>query len=369
MWKIWKEEFYKIASRRTVWLGLFLLLAFVSFRLYSECNTYTAVIGGKVLRGREAIRKDQELTRLYAGDLTLDKISQIYEEYGFFYYDMDDKTRMGNFCNQFITMRFTNYMQTDGNAPEDIHFLEGREWEGHAARLKDSPPRFDYIYGWDDFSEMYITCLIVVFILLIIGLAPIFAEEYQLKTADILRTTRRGKKSGIWMKILAAISFSAILTCGVSAYLAGIYLTAYGTQGLDASAILLTNLTSYYGYCPETILMTFIMIALLGLISSVLLAALVSCISALCKSPFPALVISLAGFLAPVLWVKILAPMQILGVTLTRMVSHFMVSMPVYLPVSTGFAFSKEQIVLHLYIALAAGTCGILLGYRRYRNA
>ena len=65
MWTIWKEELYKIASRKLVWLGVSLLLAFVTFRLYSEQNTYSSTIDGKTYRGAEAIKKDQELTRLY----------------------------------------------------------------------------------------------------------------------------------------------------------------------------------------------------------------------------------------------------------------------------------------------------------------
>ena len=33
MWKIFQEEFYKIASRKIVWIGLFCLLAFVRYQL------------------------------------------------------------------------------------------------------------------------------------------------------------------------------------------------------------------------------------------------------------------------------------------------------------------------------------------------
>ena len=33
MWTIWKEELYKISSRKIIWLGVFLLLASATIRL------------------------------------------------------------------------------------------------------------------------------------------------------------------------------------------------------------------------------------------------------------------------------------------------------------------------------------------------
>lgn len=366
MWTIWKEELYKIASRKLVWLGVSLLLAFVTFRLYSEQNTYSSTIDGKTYRGAEAIKKDQELTRLYAGTLTLDKVKQIYEEYGFFFYDKDDKTRLGNYCNWFISKEFTNFMQTDGYDPGQVHFYTGQDWEYNAEPLLHGGIRFDYIYGWSDLAEIYLMTIIVLFILLIIGLTPLFSEEYQLKTADILRTTRRGRQSGIWMKILAALFFSVVLTLAVTAYLWGIYLDVYGTQGLDASAALLSFA---YGYYPETAAGFLVFLFFLGLAGAILLTGLTAGVSAFCQSPFLALVISVAGFLLPVFWIKVFAPTWILGPRLTKLVTHFMASMPAYLPQNPGFSFSRGQLILHLCIALAAGTGGILLGYRRYRSA
>lgn len=36
MWTIWKDELYKITSRKIIWAGVFLLLAFAAIRLYNE---------------------------------------------------------------------------------------------------------------------------------------------------------------------------------------------------------------------------------------------------------------------------------------------------------------------------------------------
>ncbi len=367
MWNIWKEELCKIMSRKIIWLGVFLLLAFVSFRLSAERNDYTTAIDGRIYHGSEAIRKDQELTAHYAGTLTEELVAKVCEDFGFYYYDKETKYVHGNFCSRFVTETFTNYMQTEGNDPDAVSLYTGGDWELYAAPYFRQPVKFDYIYGWDDFAEMYVTALLALFVILTVGISPLFSEEYQLRTADLLRTTRRGKQSVVWLKFLAAICFAAALTCAVSVYLWGIYAVVYGTQGLDASALLL-NFSSFYGYCPETVMGFLLFTAFLGLCGAILLTGLTAGISSLCRSPFPALILSLAVFLFPVVWMSILGPMGIFGASITKAVTHFMTSMPFYLPQSIGFAFSTKQLGMHLCIASAAGTCSILAGYHKFRN-
>ena len=80
MWKIFQEEFRKIASRKIVWIGLFVLLAFVRFRIGEIQNDYSVLIDGETFYGKEAIEKDKELTARYAGSLTEEKIREFYEK-------------------------------------------------------------------------------------------------------------------------------------------------------------------------------------------------------------------------------------------------------------------------------------------------
>ena len=65
MWKIFQEEFYKIASRKIVWFGLFCLLAFVRYQLWMMQDEYAMTIGGETIYGKEAIEKDQEIGRAH----------------------------------------------------------------------------------------------------------------------------------------------------------------------------------------------------------------------------------------------------------------------------------------------------------------
>lgn len=368
MWKIWKEELHKIASRKIIWLGLFALLAFNSLRLVTELNHYSVMADGHVFYGQEAVDKDKALTAQYAGTLTEEKVRQIYSHFGFYQYDPGKGTGTGNFCSRFITEQMTDY-NGDGRSPEEISFLQGEDWEKQAAPLLTGDIRFDYVYGWKDLTELYAFMTIMgLSVILIIGLSPVFAQEYTLRTADILLTTPRGKKSGIWIKMAAALFFTSAIFCSSTLYLWLSYLAVYGTQGLDASPALVG--VPMGSYCPDTIGGFFLFLFALGLAGTLLLTGITLAVSALCKNAFLAVIVSLALFFLPYAWMNAISHMlfPILPIGLLRAISHFMISMPYYLPLNWGFSLSARQTALHLAVAAAAlGGCAVL-GYHRYRN-
>lgn len=370
MWRIWKEEVYKIASQKILWLGLLLLLLFVTMRLFTERNHYSATIDGQVYRGQEAIDQDRALTAKYAGILTEDKVRQIYDDFGFYNYDEAKDISTGNFCSEYMTRKMTNYNQIDPENAETVRFLEGDAWEQNAAPLLKGTVRFDYTYGWNDLKETYSFLMVMaLFIIFIIGISPVYSEEYTLKTADILLTTQRGKKNGIWMKVTAALFLATAVYCVFSAYLWLIYRIVYGTQGLDASPVLI-EIGMTGGFCPADIRGFFRLSFALGLAGVLLLTSITLAVSALCRNAFFTVVISLAMFFVPYVWMNILAMMlsPLFDSDLTRTVSHFMVSMPFYLPVNWGFGFSAEQLGIHVVIAAGAGMISMVLGYWKFRN-
>lgn len=368
MWKIFQEEFYKIASRKLVWIGLFCLLAFVRWRLGMVQDEYAVTINGETIYGKEAIEKDQELTARYAGPLTEEKVRNIYERYGFYYLNRETGEQNGNYCSRFITERMTNSRQLEEPAPEEIQFYQGDDWENNAAPLLKDNLRFDYVYGWDDLAETYgMLMMFGLSVIFIIGLSPVFSEEYSLRTADILLTTRRGKSSGIWMKTAAAFGFTVTVFLASTCYVWAIYLKVFGTRGLDASSVMI-KWGNRFGYCPDTVGGFLLFQFCMGLAGVIVLTGLVLAASALCKNAFLTVVLSLVLYLIPVVWMKVLGPMRIFGIPVTKAVSHFMVSMPVYLSMAWDFGFPTAQLLLHLAIALAVAAAGAGVGYRRYRG-
>lgn len=370
MWRIWKEEVCKIASHKIIWLGLLLLLLFVTMRLFMERGNYSVTIDGQVYRGQEAIDRDRALTAEYAGILTEEKVQRIYHDFGFYYYDEARDVSTGNFCNEYITRKMTNYNHLDSENAETVQFLQGDAWEQNAAPLLKGNIQFDYTYGWNDLKEIHsILMVLSLFVIFIIGISPVYSEEYTLKTADILLTTQRGKKNGIWMKVTAALFLATAVYCIFSAYLWLIYRIVYGTQGLDASPVLI-GIEMTEGFCPADIRGFFQLSFALGITGVLLLTSITLAVSALCRNAFLTVVASLAMFFVPYVWMNVLAMMlsPLLSSDLTRTVSHFMVSMPFYLPVNWGFGFSAEQLGIHVGIAAGAGSISAVLGYWKFRN-
>lgn len=369
MWNIWKQEIYKTASRKLLWLGLLLLLLFTGLRLYEERRHYSTQIDGQFYSGQEAIKKDQELTAAYAGILTEEKVKQIYQDFGFYYYDAQQDQMVGNYCSQYITRKMANYNQTDTGELEQLKFLEGDDWNHNAAPLLQSDVHFDYAYGWEDFKETFSFLMtMVLFVLFIIGISPVFSDEYMLKTADILLTTKRGAKSGIWMKITAALVLSAVIYTLFTAIIWFMYQSVYGTQGLDASAVMIGVPLQSYGL--ESILHFFVFAFFLGLAALLLLISMTLAISASCRNAFLTVIISIVLFLLPYAWMQafsiLLTPF--LSTNLLKAISHFMVSMPFFLPINWGFTFSGGKILMHVGIAVGmTGFCAAL-GYWRYRK-
>ena len=369
MWNIWKQEIYKTASRKILWLGLLLLLLIVHLRLYEERSRYSVTIDGQSYSGQEAIEKDQALTAAYAGILTEEKVHQIYQEVGFYYYDPQQDQMVGNYCSQYITREMTNFNQTDSGQLESIQFLEGDAWEQKAAPLLQGSVRFDYAYGWSDLRETFSFLIsIVLFVLFIIGISPVFSDEYMLKTADILLTTKRGAKSGIWLKMAAALVLSAVIYTVFSALLWLMYQSVFGTQGLDASAVLIG--VPLQGYGLDSILHFFLFAFFLGLAGLLLLTSMTLAVSAICRNAFLTVIISIVLFLLPYAWMQALSVLltPFLSTRLLKALSHFMVSMPFFLPINWGFSFTAGQVQMHLGIAAVMTVCCAALGYWKYRN-
>lgn len=367
MWNIWKEEVCKILSRRLIWIGLFVLAAFLTLRLVTEQGHYSASIDGNTYFGQEALEKDKQLAAQYAGILTEETVHRIYENFGFAYYN-EQNILTGNFCSRFITEKMTDFNQTEGNDPDSIHFLEGDSWKQYTEPYLDGSVWFDYAYGWNDLKEMVPFMAAGLFVLFIIGLSPVFSEEYSCKTADILLTTSRGKKSCIFLKMLAALSVTGVLYVLSAGYLWILYLATFGTQGLDASSVLIGIPAG--GFTPDSIGGFFIYAFVLGLASLVLLCCMTLAVSALNRNAFAAVILSTVLFFAPFAWTRIgiatLAPL--LGLHLTKAVTYLACSMPFLLSMQWGFAFTRSQELIQFAIALAAGCICTGLAYYRFRN-
>ena len=196
MYRIWKEEMRKIASGKIVWLGLILLPALLYLRLMSQVSTYRVTIDGEYFEGKEALMMDQKLTKEYAGPLTEEKVRQIYRDFGFCYWSQENGA-VGNFCNKFITEEMTDFNEKGWENQDAISFYSGEDWENYVAPMLTGDIWFDYVDGWRDLREIYgIIVIIGLLLIFMVAVAPVFAEEYTLRTTDLVLTTKEGKERG-----------------------------------------------------------------------------------------------------------------------------------------------------------------------------
>lgn len=364
--RLFKEELRKIVSRKLVWGSIVLLMILVTVWVMAAVAKEEVTIDGKTYTGREAIKKDKELTKEYAGPLTLEKMNDIYERFGFYHFDSETGNRIGNFCNYFITMHMTNFNEVGGEDVEQIHFYEGTEWKDNAAPFFENETRLTYARGWQLMQDNTMVLGVYLQLIIIIALCPVFSEEYSLGTADLLLTTEHGKKKGIWIKILAAMVFAALLCILFALFYFTVFAAAFGMEGLSGSSQLVGSL--FGGITTETIGGFFLLELGLSLAGMAFLAGITVFVSANSKSSFLTVIVSLLLFAVPVIWVRVLAPTWILGVAGTKVMNHIMVSMPVYLQWNWGFYFSEKQLAVHLLLASALGTAAVWCAYRRYRN-
>lgn len=364
--RLFWEELRKIVSRKLVWGGVLFLMILVTVWTIVAVSEEKTTIDGKTYRGREAVVKDKELAEEYKGVLTVEKVQDIYNRFGFYYYDTKTGEPVGNFCNYFITLNMTNFNQTGGEDLSQIEFYEGTEWENNAQPFVEGNTEFAYVRGWMLMQENAMTFCVYLQLILIIALCPLFSEEYSLRTADLLLTTEDGKKKGIWIKLLAAVVFAVFLCILFGVFYFELYMTAFGAEGLSASSQLIGS--PFFGFTPESIGGFFLFEWALALAGMVLLAGVTALLSAFSKSSFLTVIASLIIYAVPIIWLKVLAPTWILGTTGTKLMNHFMVSMPVWLQWNWGFTFDGGQISVHLLVAAVVGVSAFCCAYFRYRS-
>ena len=211
--RLFWEELRKIVSRKLVWGGVLFLMILVTVWTIVAVSEEKTMIDGKTYRGREAVVEDKELAEEYKGVLTVEKVQDIYNRFGFYYYDTKTGQPVGNFCNYFITLNMTNFNQTGGEDLSQIEFYEGTEWENNSQPFVEGNTEFAYVRGWMLMQENAMTICVYLQLILIAALCPLFSEEYSLRTAESTAYNRRREKEGNLDKIIGGGGFCGSVMC------------------------------------------------------------------------------------------------------------------------------------------------------------
>lgn len=355
------EEFRKMWNRRIVWTGIAVLTAFLFFYIYGDTGSRMTVVEGTRYWGLEAVQADRKAAKEWEGVLTMEKLDRILDTYGVAVEEIPGNmdTRSGNWVSRYATNLLTDVPQGGTGEP-----IGEEKREQIRDRLDRYQPHFAYLDGISSLLlEGGMMADFGILFLVILAAAPVFAEEYSLKTAGLLLTTAEGRKKDVRMKIWAAFLGAAILYGLVHGALFGVYLTVYGGAGLKAGACLLNNILGY-----ETVSVGRVWLINLGwgLLGVWMMTGAALLFSAKCQTPFQALIWSLV-FLASGYVIVQAAPILISYKTVYRIAMSAGLWSPFYLSSSYGIGQPVSPLIKGGYVA--AVTAGCVWGGRQiYRK-
>lgn len=214
--RLYRMELFKLCCRKFFLLsmaaGLALLLLYFFFvNLGDERST----VNGKVYTGYEAVQTDRRITEEFAGVLTDEKAERIIEKYGFpsVVEENYGGFRDENYLNGFVTEYLGNGYMRDWNDYKISTKLRpvAESEPGQAAALTDGNIVLGYAKGWTVFLDMFQMAMIFASILVLTGISPVFAQERQIRTADLLFTARNGKETDTRAKIAASFTLAAFI--------------------------------------------------------------------------------------------------------------------------------------------------------------
>ncbi len=296
------------------------------------------------LRGLSAIAYDRELQNTYAGRLPLDELEPLWRECQAIYSDpkyqrepgtpaargnttaltdeaywrylhrfrvlsavgartylsplyIDDARETGDLTELYLGSIVTSPFEDGLIPPADPNSPIVQK----VIAMYDSlvyPLYGEYFMGWlDFFNTAPFFFQWVVGLLIVVGLAPIFADETSTGCDKLLLTTKYGKSRLIRNKLLAALLYATILFWAFALTLFLSCLGCYGFSGLRAGVQLLPHCSlSPYNLSIGGVIGLW---ALLGWLAALATAAVTTLFSAMMPNAFAAVIPALLVYLVP----------------------------------------------------------------------
>lgn len=307
--RLYRMELFKLCCRKFFLLsmaaGLALLMLYFFFvNLGDERST----VNGKVYTGYEAVQTDRRITEEFAGVLTDEKAERIIEKYGFpsVVEENYGGFRDENYLNGFVTEYLGNGYMRDWNDYKISTKLRpvAESEPGQAAAHSGGNIVLGYAKGWTVFLDMFQMAMIFASILVLTGISPVFAQERQIRTADLLFTARNGKETDTRAKIAASFTLAAFI---YAVFAAAAFVPVKFVYGFDGAACMTGTVVTggaVNSAYPVTVKPVWYFTAaamILGFAALLVLCAAAFCISAHSESSFHAFAVAGAVWMAPLL--------------------------------------------------------------------
>jgi len=237
-----KHELYKIFTRKSIYFAIAILLVLYSIPL----------VQFEIIEQRENAKEEAQIYKEWEGPVTKEKLefakqataeeNLVEDKSGGFRRADQSLYRVGT---EFISsnVRLMNWNERMANLQAEITQLEtensgGYEYKekvmAYEAFQKVGPPEIYYNKGWAnvvDFVKTY--GLIFMGALILLGVSPVFSDEYSNGTDNFILTSKKGKSSLITAKIQASVIYILILVIFFA--LINLFVTGYrfGLAGWD----------------------------------------------------------------------------------------------------------------------------------------
>ncbi len=320
MIRLIRFEFEKIFNRKTVYAAI----AFIAIMGGAICTGRGArgqiVLNsdGSYLEGREAIERDKEIAAEYEGILTEEKVEEILETYR-------PDTEDGGFwlVNNIYNTLSSHWGEADGS-------YDGRDILSAFPDYRDDRPMvLGYNEGWLGFLETGMYMMVFIGALLVIGLSPVFSEEYTRGTDALILTSRHGKRKCAWAKIIASYLFTLLTVGSCLLFQSFVYWQSFGFDGGGASV----QLNNHFTLTGVPYFLTNMGAAGYGLVlwagGSLILTAFVLLLSAICRSAFVTVIAALACYIIPSMFGQLGIPPQLLSL---NPIWDFLIETPMMIP-------------------------------------
>ena len=306
--RLYKIEVFKLFYRKFFMICLLSVLGILLLYFYFvNVGDERTTVNGNLYTGYKAVQVDREITKEFSGVLTDDIAEQIVEKYGFpskveeYYGYFRDQ----NYLNGFITKYLGNGYFRDWNdyqVSTSLYTISQTDL-GRVVEVSGNKITLDYTKGWTVFFDTLQLGMILGSVLILVGVSPVFSEEYQNKMAALLFTSEEGKSKDIIAKIAASFTMTNIIYIVIVSCVFGCIGSVYGFTGKDC--IIGTVLGNALNPANPATMKTVSFFAALTLILDYLallsLCAITVCVSAHFKSLFHAVSVSCMIWLAPLL--------------------------------------------------------------------
>lgn len=203
-----------------------------------------------------------------------------------------------------------------------------------------------------------------ILLIVIIGLAPVFAEEYSLSTVSLLLTSVHGRKKDVRMKVLASVGLAGGFYLLENGALLLLFLSLCGRGPLLAEAVhseLIAGFSSFT--CGEVWFLNLFW----GLLGIWMMAALTLFFSAKCSTPFLALIWSLVSLAAAAALLNI-APVFMNKLPLYLFFTGLGKWSPLYLPLTFGWGIYQWEMPWRLFYVIGVISLCLYTGQRLYKK-